>query len=817
MGIQKDIDSVVLKNLKDIYLSRFDRKPDNVVKALNKEFSEYIQKYKNGTGSLVSSRTIRNFFDSPSPSINETTLNFLCKLMLGKDYLAALDSQSQALDFSDPIFVTYSEKTKKRVEHVALLDINKNFKLDDIYAQTYFTDLQRRKDFDYATTLKAIFPDKENISKKNTCPNPVLGIDQVKRQDKLFLLGRPGVGKTMFSKKITQIYLDPETGIRDFGEEIFPVYLPLKVCAEEILDQGLDGYLTTDFSRVSKFNKDTCSSKVSLLLNSGQAMIVLDALDETGDKFDDLCREIEKFINAFPRCRMIITSRLSNHYPSFPGFEKWEVQIFNDNQSRTFIKKLFAGICKIDSVDDHTGDKSEANIDEIVDDFFEKLPETVEELTHHPLSLTYLGMIYWENYGVSRSISEIYKDVIDIFLRKWDRVRYIRARIPEYQNKLTRMQKENLFYKLAFEGLCNSVSVWKDKEIKELLTSYFNDLSMTNLGDIDKDVDSMLKVFIMDDGLLVPVAREYFSFPFLPFQEYLSAQYLISNNFETYELIENYFFDDKWRNTFLMYSELLPKADHLFIEMFKFINNNFQDNDQLQKILHHLEISSKSCKLDTTSWRSQFLFLDTPLELFIARGTPLPDDDIIEISKLTKQFSMKYRRVKDNQPRFIIALYLAIAYALVEDKYIHKDDDNYPTLKKSRPIILETLEISDETGIAEEIRYAIEEAEEANELDLVVCLKELEMQLPEENADIQSWNDWSQSLSKIMQEHLHCGLSIHLNGEEKEEIAKYFSAVHLLLKCLTGFNAVTSELREFIFDNILLPADSIPNRIDDFY
>ena len=515
---------------------------------------------------------------------------------------------------------------------------------------------------------------------------------------------------------------------------------------------GVKDYIISDFCTNYEPQQRDCHSIITTLLNSGEALVILDALDETGDKFRRLCDCIEHFIDKFPSCRIIITSRLSTEYPQFPGFKQWEIELFDDEQSQQCIRKLFFKDLST-SNKDWTSQEISQELDKMVSRFFDNLSEVevAADFKHHPLSLIYLGMLYLDNYGISSSMPEIYGDVIDIFLRKWDKVRNIRERIPNYQNKLTRTQRTKFFQELAFNGLKNSVTVWKAKEIKTLLINYLKKLSIIHEDDIETVTEFMLKVFIMDDGLLVPITHDYYSFPFLPFQEYFSAQYLFANQekLNIRRFINDNLLDKKWKSTLIMHAELLPNADQFFSELFSSICYQFLDNQKLQEILRLVYVASKKCNLNTTSWRAQMLMLDNPLDLLISRQTPLPDNDLIGISKLTKQFNEKRKKTHPNQGRFIIALYSAIAYALVQDKYF-RSPNGQPTLRESHPAILEGLAISEKVGVQEEIQWALEQAIESKEEGLIPPLLKLQADLPHDNADAEKWLKWCDLLMSFM-------------------------------------------------------------------
>ena len=208
MGIQKNIEPSVMQELKAKYSQTYYGKPDNLVQALDKEFADYIEKYKDGSGSIVSPRTLRNFFDSENPRINARTLDFLTQLMLGDKYTVLVNQASQKqkylpqkVNFLDPLLVRYREKTRNRIKNIIVLNNENDFELDELYTGTYFTDLQQKKDLDYVNLLRSILSETDLNFKSNRKKNRVFGLEQVKKNSRLFLVGRPGLARQFSQKK----------------------------------------------------------------------------------------------------------------------------------------------------------------------------------------------------------------------------------------------------------------------------------------------------------------------------------------------------------------------------------------------------------------------------------------------------------------------------------------------------------------------------------------------------------------------------------------------------------------------------------------
>jgi predicted NACHT family NTPase len=712
------------------------------------------------------------------------------------------------------------EKSFKRCEHIKVLDKPNALKTKDIYTEAYFYDLDDRRRDDYMTVMKELDRD---VAEYDTQKSFISSLQAVKTNPRLLILGRPGAGKTSFLKNLVLCDIDSSANkcVENFGQDLHLLYLPLRVVGKHIVKYGMITWLLHDIAE-GFANLAAIETELRNMFRRGKFLILLDALDETAELFDDVCKEVEEFLHDYPHNRMIITSRLSTYYPTFEGFTSLELTEFNEQQIERFCSKWFHHE-NDEAPKESDENESVIDTDKLVEDFLRRLKRNnlAYKMADNPLSLTYLCMLYTGNYGFAKCQAEIFKDVVDIFLRKWDQVRNIRGRIPSASDKLTRYRKFTMFSLLAYEGLMQTPTkyTWKDHEIKNWLYNFLKKMSTYQGNDpeamIREDAEILLKVAVMDDGLLVPATRDNFAFPYISMQEYFVAEYLLQNSELRQEVIANKLFDKQWETVFLMLTELIPDADDLFKAMFRQIQKFVQQHPKINKLLTWLNEVSTDFGLSSSSWRSQIIFLDIATDLYISRQTPIEDIYALELSKHFKTYNENRKQQLDNQPNLIISLYLTIAYALVEDK-IRNGEAGYKPLRETNTLILEILLVNEQTTILEQLEAAINESQEYNrDSKLTHFLIDLKNSIPNEESKLEAWQEWNAKLRRIMLQELNVYHAVEFSKSDLDSFGDFLYANSLLLKCIMGYNISSPVLRDQIVDAMLLPSEHILSELSN--
>ena len=822
MAIVKNIDAAVFAQLKRVFSAKYSGDIKKLQALLKAQFADQIT---NVSGDLISDKTLDELFKGIKTSTNEKNLNYLCGALLNyPSYVDAVD-RLKASQVTEPqlkvsqdlqqCLAALRKKALKRCEHIKVLDRANVLKTKAIYTEAYFYDLDDRRRDDYMTVMKELDRD---VAEYDTQKSFISSLQAVKTNSRLLILGRPGAGKTAFLKNLVLCYMDSSLNkcVEELGQDLHLLYLPLRVVAKHIVKYGMITWLVHDISEEST-NRAAIEDKLRNMFRRGKFLILLDALDETAELFDDVCNEVEEFLHDYPDNRMIITSRLSTYYPAFDGFKSLELTGFDGQQIESFCSKWFHHE-NDEAPKESDENESVIDTDKLVEDFLRRLKKNnlAYKMADNPLSLTYLCMLYTGNYGFAKCQAEIFKDVVDIFLRKWDQVRNIRGRIPSASDKLTRYRKFTMFSLLAYEGLMKTPTkyTWKQHEIKDWLYNFLKKMSTYQGNDpeamIREDAEILLKVAVMDDGLLVPATRDNFAFPYISMQEYFVAEYLLQNSELRQEAIANKLFDKQWETVFLMLTELIPDADDLFKTMFRQIQKFVHQYPEIEKLLTWLNEVSTDFGMPTSSWRSQIIFLDIATDLYISRQTPIEDIYALELSKDFKTYNENRDKKHDNQPNLMISLHLSLAHALVEDK-IRNDEEGYKPLHQTNALILEVLLVNDQTTALNQLEAAINESEKCNKnLELTHLLIDLKKDIPSKESELKAWQAWNRQLREIMQHELNVNHSIEFSKVDLEHFGDFLYANSLLLKCIMGYNISSHILRDEIVDSMLLPPEHIP-------
>jgi len=416
----------------------------------------------------------------------------------------------------------------------------------------------------------------------------VLGIKAVEKYSKLMVLGKPGSGKTTFLK-----YLTIRCNLGDFQADKIPIFITLKdfAEAENILgskgsDQIQEHVSLLDYI-VSEFTKHSINlNQVESLLKQGKGLILLDGLDEVRDEDSSrTIKQIKDFSDQFDSNWFVITCRLAAREYMFERFTEVEVADFDKPQIHIFTKKWFQS-------------KDSLKIEK----FIQKLEksEPIQELATSPLLLTLLCLVFEEKANFPSNRSELYKEGLDILLKKWDAKRNIER--DQIYEQLSLQRKEDLLSQIARLTFERGDYFFKQKELEQYIADYIRNLPEARLDPESLRVDSevILKLIEAQHGLLTERARGIYSFSHLTFHEYFTAREIVFGLLPLEKALEDlssHLTESRWREVFLLTVGMLRNADYLLKLMKQNIDNLVKNDKDLQIFLSW--ISQKSCKIES--------------------------------------------------------------------------------------------------------------------------------------------------------------------------------------------------------------------------
>ena len=597
------------------------------------------------------------------------------------------------------------------------------------------------------------------------------GLDAVERYNQLLILGKPGAGKTTFMKRLATLCNQGE-----FQAHRVPVFVTLKEFAEAKGQPDLQAFIAKQWR--------TCGVKdaqlLTTLLEQGRTLVLLDGLDEVYETdHDRILQEIKDFTNHYRDCQFVMTCRIAAREYTFDHFTEVEVADFNEEQIAEFATKWFAA--KQDP------EKGKNFIQRL------KANKPIQELATNPLLLTLLCLVFGEAADFPANRSELYKEGLDVLLKKWDAKRNIER--DQVYKKLSLKRKEDLLSQLAFDTFERGDYFFKQPVVEQQIIDYIRNLPDAHEDEEALQLDSaaVLKSIEAQHGLLVERARSIYSFSHLTFQEYFTARQIVCPTAElplVVGILATHITEKRYREIFLLTVGMLPAADDLLVLMKQRTDLLVAGDRGLQTFLAWVDQKSTATEV--------------PYKLVAVRAFYLDLDRSLDLARSLDQ-SLDYSLVLDHS--LATGLGLALDHSRPFNRFLNRSLD----LDRS-------LALSLGCALKKPLDYAIKQAA-ASDPELAPKIETLKTQLPnqEDPEFFQQWRrkhraDWTAQLRAVMIEHRNIGHDWQFTESQKAKLQQYYDANKLLVDCLNSDCYVTKATRQQIEETLLLPMSEIEKR-----
>ena len=640
----------------------------------------------------------------------------------------------------------------------------------------------------------------------------VEGKKAVLEHTKLMVLGKPGAGKTTFLK-----YIAMQCSQGDFLEDCVPIFIPLKQFVETKDEPGLLDYISRWLVECGVIQ---ASIKTEHVLKAGRGFVLLDGLDEVREEdYDRTITEIQDFSQQFSSSQFVITCRIAARDYSFTQFTEVEVADFEDEQIQRFANCWFE-IKKLD----------------YANDFIQQLEENpqIKELATNPLLLTLLCLEFEDSRSFPADRAELYKRATETLLRKWDDKRRIKRQ--QIYKQLSVKRKEDLLSQVAFSTFKEKHYFFKQRIVENYIADYISNLpdTPTETEKLHVDSEAVLKSIEAQHGLLVQRAKSIYSFSHLTFQEYFTAQKIVSEQ-ALADLVEH-ITEKRWREVFLLTLGMLSNADELLKLMKLQVDGLLAADDKMQEFLACVNRKANSVETSykLAAVRAFYLTLSRDLSRYLGRYLSrdlsgyltryLSRDLINNLSRdlrpylsgylsrdlsgyLSQYLSRDLSRDLSGYLSQYLSQYLSFSFNFSGDfsgyfnfnlsRYLSGDLSGYLKFNLSRYL---------ELDIAPEVKQA---------------LQNLKNQLPQEYSDpeiIKQWwlengESWSNLLRNVMIKHRDIGYDWKFTEEQEKNLEQYLDANRLLLDCLEN-SYVTRDVREKIESTLFLPVEQAENQFE---
>ena len=532
-------------------------------------------------------------------------------------------------------------------------------------------------------------------------------------------------------------------------------------------------------------------------------LILLDGLDEVKQTDSDrVLHSVRNFVEQFPKNHFVIACRIGALEYAFEQFTSVEVADFDSKQITTLVRKWF-----------------QAKEPVLAKKFMQKLEENraIQELAICPLLLQMLCLVFEESFDSPDDRSQLYKEGLDIFLKKWDALRNI-ERVPVY--KLSVQQKEHILSQIALMTFERGEYFFRQQEIEQQIADYIRDLpgASKDLDALQLESSTVLKSIEAEHGLLVERARGIYSFSYLSFHEYFTAREIVA--FSAPQVLKTalkqlsaHITDKRWREVFLLTCGMLRSADYLLQLMKRHIDEILAGDEQLQAFVCSVNQKSRtvSTPYKAVTVRAFYLNLELARTIDLVGGTLAYDlDHTLASGTLTNDLATVLALFHDRCPTHVL---VQDDCTLTFDRYLERTLALALVLVHNHAVILDgaiTFEFTVELALTLDLALA---HHRVLACDLERELKQLKAQLPEmhkDTAQFQAWwkafgGGWTEKLRAVMLKHRHIGHDWQFSNKQQDKLRQYYDANKLLVECLNSDCYVSRAVRSEILETLLLP------------
>jgi hypothetical protein len=266
------------------------------------------------------------------------------------------------------------------------------------------------------------------------------------REQRMVLLGDPGAGKSTLSRYLMLALADEtQSGPVEALAGWLPLLVELRTYADAQWRSGTFLDLVDHLHRTEGLGLPKTMLE-EVLTGEGRVVVVFDGLDEVFDPQvrDTVARRIGGFAAAYPRVRVVVTSRVVGYKRQVldaAGFGHHMIQDLDRGQVEAFVTGWYAVACP-----DNPGDagRLRRRLIGAVD-----ASAAVRELAGNPMLLTILAII-GRGRELPRDRREVYQHAVAVLVDQWDPGKFLRdTRVDQGMPYIGREDKLELLRAVA--------------------------------------------------------------------------------------------------------------------------------------------------------------------------------------------------------------------------------------------------------------------------------------------------------------------------------------------------------------------------------
>lgn len=371
--------------------------------------------------------------------------------------------------------------------------------------------------------------------------------EAIRRYKHCVIVGDPGAGKTTLLKYLALRSVEGQLK----GLPNLPIHIELSAFTRSN-EQSLLGFASTLWDKYYGFPQGEALTYMKESLDTGNALLLLDALDETvGCETDDAFENsyqrvidaIAEVATRYHRSPIVVTARKAGYQRKNPlkGFIGLEVLDFRPEDIRKFVDGWFAQIPTPENQGESAADLNallERNV-------------RLQSLAANPLLLSLIVIVYQEHLDLPERRAELYNQCIETLQAKWDASRHIR-RHHNFKSEHQRQLLEEVAWHFHQQRQ-------RYFPTSELLAEIKRFLPVVGLPSDQNE--QILDEITDENGLLKQQAQGWHGFLHLTLQEYFVA--LQANDQNQLAILLSHRCDPWWQEVILLYAGRTPDASGL--------------------------------------------------------------------------------------------------------------------------------------------------------------------------------------------------------------------------------------------------------------